>query len=305
MKILIFGATGFVGKNLQNYLKQRGHQVISASRTGGTANIQVDVTNKGAFSTIDSVPDVIVNCASVVPAKGRHSNDPFFLEDLFQTNVIGGANIANWAVEKEVGKLINCSTLVVVKKPWPTPLTEEDCQLPQGNHVGYSMSKLSQEQIMLECTNNSNTDVVHLRLSAVYGAEMEHQGIIFDLLGSARDNKDIYLNNAEKNFIDLIHVIDVCRGIELVAQSEMQSLPKKINLASGNEISILELAEIIKEKTFSSSKIFNKIDSSEVSRADIDISKFLALTSSDFEFLSIEKGIDDLLTNTKSRDIPA
>ena len=297
MKFLIFGGTGFVGRNLGMYLKEKDHEVISASRTGGPGTVNVDITNPETFSRINSIPEVVVNCASVVPARGRKINDPEFLNELFVTNTIGGANIANWAVQRGVEKIINCSTLVVVKKPWPNPLTEEDFELPVGPHVGYAMSKLSQEQVMTECTRNSGTDVVHLRLSSIYGRDMVSEGIIFDILRAANDGIDIVLKDAEKNFVDLLHVDDVCKGIEKIANKDLFSGATTVNLASGTEISILQLAGIIKKLSHSCSNVLNQKQETRTNRANIRIDKFFkVINQADFPFRPLEKGLEELVS---------
>ena len=302
MKFVIFGGTGFVGRNLEKYLKEKNHMVISASRSGGPGVFKVDVTKAETFSEIDFIPDVVVNCASVVPAKGKTSRDPQFLNDLFKTNAVGGANIANWAVKIGVKKIINCSTLVVTKKPWPFPLTEQHFELPEGFHVGYSMSKLTQEQIMSEYVKNSQTNILHLRLSAVYGPDMVQEGVIFDILDAAKKNKDIRLKNAGKNFVDLIHVQDVCKGIEEVAKRDFYKNSSKMNLASGKEISILQLTEKIKEVTGSSSVVKNDEEDKSANHANISIEKFLKFIGfKKYDFCPVERGLRELAENVESK----
>ena len=304
MEFLIFGGTGFVGKNLERYLRKNNHKVISVSRSGGPEKLAVDITNEETFANIDSTPDVVVNCASVVPSKGRRTSDPAYLNDLFITNTTGGANIVNWARRKGVKKIINCSTLVVVKKPWPNPLIEQHSALPDGPHVGYSMSKLSQEQIMSECARNSMTDIIHLRLSAIYGAGMVSEGVIFDLMGAAKENEDIVLKDANRNFMDLLHVEDVCKGVERIAEKDFVGGTTIMNLASGNEISVLQLAEIIKKVTGSSSKIVNQDEKKHESRANIDTKKFLKFIGiPEFEFHNLAEGLEELVEFERSKNI--
>lgn len=297
MKFLIFGGTGFVGSDLQNYIEQNGEEAIIVSRSGKNGSLALDITNEEEFSKINFVPDVVVNCASRVPAKNKTSKNSSFLNDLFQTNVIGAANISNWAVKMKVPKLINCSTLVVVNKPWPVPLSEDHFALPSGYHVGYAMSKLSQEQIMNHCVEKSETELLHLRLSAVYGKEMAPEGLIFNLLEKASKNETIGLTDAHKNSIDLITVRDVSKTIFLIGANRHNSTKNIVNVASGNEVTIFQLAEIIKKVTNSSSEILNSSTSSPASRAKIDVAKLQEAIGEEYNnFLSLEEGLKLITT---------
>lgn len=300
MKFLVFGGTGFIGRNLVNYLRDKGREVTSVSISGGENSVSLDITKAGEYKKLDVLPDVVINCASRIPAKGKTSTDPDFLKELFHTNVTGAANIANWAVEKKVPRLINCSTLVVVNKPWPEPLTEDYVELPQGIHVGYSMSKLSQEQIMGQCVAGSDTKLLHTRLSAVYGPEMKPEGIIFKLLEKLAQNEEIRLTNAEKNTLDLIHVKDVCKALyELGVNGYNHRI---INLANGKEISILKLAGTLREITGSNSGIHNSDTGGLSSKAKIGVSRLQNYIGPVYEeFLNPEEGLRDLVENYKIR----
>lgn len=292
MKFIVFGGTGFVGRHLVSYLKARDCEVLSISRSGGANSLALDITKETDFAKINFLPDVVVNCASRVPAKGKTSKDPGFLEELFMTNVIGAVNIANWAVRKNVPKIINCSTLVVVKKPWPNPLSEEYTALPEGYHVGYSMSKLSQEQIMNECIKGSETNLMHLRLSAVYGIGMVPEGIICYMLEKMKDNKVIELTDAKKNTLDLIHVEDVCRAIHEVSVSEFGFEHEVINLARGEAVSLYGLAEVLKKLSGSGSEIKDEETEKSASPSKIDVSKLKERIGTAYKkFIPLEVGL--------------
>lgn len=300
MKFLIFGGTGFVGRHLSNYIKERGEEVLTISRSGNADSLALDITQKEEFSKIDFLPDVVVNCASKTPTKGKSSTDSDFLKELFMTNVIGAANIANWAIRTGVPSIINCSTLVVVKKPWPEPLKEEYFALPDGFHVGYAMSKLSQEQIMDQVVIETGTKVLHARLSAVYGEDMAPEGLMFRLLEKFLQDEEVVLEDGSKNSVDLIHVTDVSRAIFAIAKSNPHE--KVMNLAGGEEISIFELAEVIKNITGSNSVIKDKQTGRPESKANIDISKMKNILGDDYEeFWTVKKGLSEIVKNFRQQ----
>lgn len=299
MKYLIFGGTGFVGKNLASFLKDHGAEVYAVSNSGRDQTISIDITSKADFSKINFVPDVVVNCASKVPSAGKKSNDPDFLKELFLTNVVGAANICNWAVGKKVRRILNCSTMVAVKKPWPVPLSEDSVGVPEGVHAGYSLSKLSQEKIMNECVKGSETQILHARLSAVYGPGMKREGIIFNVLQKALAGEKISLRNAEKNSIDLIHVTDVAQYLFKLSKSNEAFDYDVINLGSGKEISVFELSKLITKLVGSEAEIINLDTTESVSRALIDNSLLQSVLTGSFEgFIDLERGLDSLFRNS-------
>ena len=293
MKFLIFGSTGFIGNELVSLIKKLGDEAFCVSKSGNKNAIALDISEEKAFSKIDFMPDIIVNCASRIPGVGKTSKDPEFLKELFLTNVVGAANVSNWAVRKGVSKIINCSTLVVVKKPWPTPLTEDYSDIPDGVHIGYCMSKLSQEQLMNEIVKGSKTKLLHVRLSSVYGTGMVKEGIIFNLLNNLSVNKEVKITNGENTF-DFINVKDVCRSIIALAKTSYES--GIINLASGNPVSLLHLVEMLKEITDSTSAIINYNSNNYLSKADIGVGKLKTYIGEVYnEFIPFEKGLKSLL----------
>jgi UDP-glucose 4-epimerase len=298
MKYVVFGGTGFIGQKIMKYLNCHQEQVMAISKSGNNHSIAVDITNFNEFSKIKFKPDVIINCASQLPAGYDYSKDSYFLSQLFSTNVIGGLNISKWALEVQAEKVINLSTLVVNKKPWPNPLTEDHISLPEGGHVGYAMSKLSQEAMMNNCLNfSSNINLSHLRLSAVYGEGMKPEGIIYNLLNKLKDDEKISLTNSKKNTVDFINVHDVCKLVHLL--SKKTTIPKTVNLASGNPISIKKLAELLKAIVDSKSVIENYDDESMPSISNIDVTNLKKLVdNAGFEFIPLKSGLISLVQNS-------
>lgn len=296
MKFLIFGGSGFVGKKLTAFLIERGLEVKTVSRSALSEGFAVDITVFADFEKIDFIPDVIINCASRIPEKEKTSQDPEFVQELFHTNVVGGLNIAKWAVAMEVPKIVNCSTLVVVKKPWPVPLKEDHYKIPEGSHVAYSMSKLSQEQLMNEAVKDRNTKLLHARLSAVYGEDMVHEGILFQLLNKLILNETIELVDSKKNSIDLIHVEDAVKALHQLALAQTSD-EMIFNVGSGSPVSVYELANRLKIMIGSDSEILDRESPRKASEALISIDKLKAYTNLSSEsFIPLNKGLEALVS---------
>ncbi len=86
--------------------------------------------------------------------------------------------------------------------------------------------------------------LVHLRISALYGPGMKDGGILKKLIEQARSGETIRLTNATKVAFDFLHVADAAASIHHL--SKAADWPQSVlNLASGEEISLLTLAEVI------------------------------------------------------------
>lgn len=271
MKYLVTGAGGFLGSTLVKYLQDIGEDVYAAKRKPDGEAIELDITKAEQFDTLDVQPDIIINCASALPDPLQHFNDPSYLKHLFDTNMIGGANLMNWAVSRKVKRVLNCSTLVVVGKPWPVPLNEAANTYPKGAHVGYSASKLSQELLMSSVAEANEVDLVHLRISALYGPGMKAGGILTRLFKQAAAKENITLMNGNKVSFDFLHVNDAVKILHYISKRNSWS-DNIINLASGEEISLLKLAEIICQMCGNPIEHIHNIDNQDVlSRSNVDI----------------------------------
>ncbi|MGV8947037.1 MAG: NAD-dependent epimerase/dehydratase family protein [Lutibacter sp.] len=292
MKVLIFGGNGFLGNSLTTVLKSEGFEYQTVSRSDKNSNYNFDISDFSAFTILPlDFFDVVVNCATILPGGNYLDND--YLEKIYKTNIIGSQNICKWINEqKSIKKIINCSTLVVVGKPWPLDLTENEERYPSGNHVLYSSSKLTQELIFKTFATAKDVALIQIRFSALYGETMKWSGIICNLIDQARNNKKINLTNASKVTADFLHVDDASRIILASMKSDVGGI---VNGASGEETSILKLAEIIKSKFSEEVEIINYEDENfRVDRAVVNVDKLKTIIDVN-NFVDFSEGVSKLM----------
>jgi UDP-glucose 4-epimerase len=292
MRVLIFGANGFLGNSLSDEFEQEGIEFYTVSRNSQVSSYNVNISDSNQFSVLPlNFFDAIVNCATILP--GGNFLDNKYLDDIYKTNILGTQNICKWIDKQEtIKKIVNCSTLAVVNKPWPLKLTEEASTYPTGNHVLYSSSKLLQELLFQTFATSKKISISHIRFSALYGEKMHWSGLICNLIDQAKQNKKIILSNASKVTVDFLYVKDAANIILSVLENNFEGV---INAANGKETSILDLAKIIKEQFEETIEIYNQEDNDfDENRSFIDISKLKKIIDTD-SFLKLEVGIKRLI----------
>lgn len=293
MKVLLFGGNGFLGTNLKRILDEHNIESFTVSRSSETSNYKVDISD---YKSFDLLPKnfftVVVNCATILP--GGNYLDSDYLNNIYSTNILGSQNICKW-IEKQtsIKKIINCSTLVVVKKPWHIPLEEEDIHTyPEGRHVLYSASKLMQELLFKTFADTNNILLTQIRFSSLYGETMNWSGLICNLIDQAKKNKSIKITNGKKISADFLHVKDAAN---IILAAIKENISGVLNGASGVETTILDLAEIIKRNTSSTVTIENiESENSIIDRAVISVTKLNRFINV-HEFIPLNEGIKKML----------
>lgn len=292
MRVLLFGASGFLGNSLSEVFDQKEIEFHTVSRNNKASSYNLNISDSNQFSILPlNFFEVIVNCATILP--GGSFLDNKYLDDIYKTNILGSQNICNWIDKQEsIKKIVNCSTLAVVNKPWPLKLTEEASTYPTGNHVLYSSSKLLQELLFQTFATSKKISISHIRFSALYGEKMHWSGLICSLIDQAKQNKKIILSNASKVTADFLYIKDAANIILSVLENNFEGV---INAANGKETSILDLAKIIKEQFEETIEIYNQEDNDfDENRSFIDISKLKKIIDTD-SFLKLEVGIKRLI----------
>ncbi len=189
MKILITGASGFVGKALLNYLSNKNLVIKTASLRKIKAVNNIDFTDV----------DVVIHLAALVhQMQGADSNA--YMESNFEIT----KSLAMKAKEDGVGKFIFISTVKVYGESFPEKTLNEksDC-VPEDP---YGESKLLAEKCLQKFAGES-FKIAILRLPLVYGAGVK--GNFINLLNLHASKKIIPFKNI-KTKRSMVYVGNVC-----------------------------------------------------------------------------------------------
>ncbi len=171
MRVLVTGATGFIGQTLCRKLLRTGHGVIAAVRrdTGLPEGCEIRVVGNTRPDTdwreaLEGV-DAVAHLAARVHVMRERAADP--LAAFRRTNVEGTLRLARSAAEAGIQRFIFLSSVKVLGEATPDrPFTDSS---PPDPRDPYGVSKWEAEIGLAEIANETGMEVVVLRPPLVYG----------------------------------------------------------------------------------------------------------------------------------------
>jgi nucleoside-diphosphate-sugar epimerase len=241
MKILVTGASGFIGQNICQNLEKK-HIVYKVFRNKklffGENNFEVDLTDKKSIlksGLFKLNVDLIIHCAGIISSSNFDQNFKLFYDNIKITE-----NIIDISKKINSPKIINLSTIGVY--PNETGVYNELSLIkPSSNsECLYSLSKFCSEELLNFLLKE--TEVINLRLAQTYGTNMRSDRIYSKFLKELTDNNQITVwGNGERvsNFISIEYLI------EIIIQIINKNLPPGTYNLGNKNISYYELAQLI------------------------------------------------------------
>jgi nucleoside-diphosphate-sugar epimerase len=173
MKLLITGASGFLGRALSLEAFRRGFKVCAAVREFAILPTYIDVVSLG---DVDSSTDwfyALTGCEVVVHLAARaHVSDKIegdSLEEFRKVNVKGTLNLARQAAASGVQRFVFISSIGVNgAETFRVPFSHLDTPAP---HSPYAQSKHEAELALHKIAEESGMEVVIIRSPLIYGPD--------------------------------------------------------------------------------------------------------------------------------------
>jgi UDP-glucose 4-epimerase len=275
--VLIIGGTGYIGRYLSIYLKEKGYDVLALGRSDEVKgffdenNIKFQKFNLEKDEDYEKLPtnnvEAIINLAALL---AEHETP---VERFFDVNTIGVYKILEFARKNNIKKVIMTSSHKVYNDVNQiAPISEEVKESFKGDHTPYIISKIAAENFMEYYHKDFGLDTITLRLTGVHGygeilgflaKDGTYTKSTFEIfVEKALKGEDIEVwgNNEIKR--DHVYIKDVLSAIECSITAENAS--GIYNIASGKGYSLYEEAKVI-------AKVFAK-DNKE-SKVTLDESK--------------------------------
>jgi NAD dependent epimerase/dehydratase len=289
-KILITGATGFIGSHLTEYLVERGFNVIAFDRYNSnndwgwlehseySDDFQVIL---GDVRDYDSVSKAMVGCDAVFHLAALIGIPYSYVSPLayIRTNVEGTYNVLEAAKNSELEQILVTSTSETYGTAQYVPIDEKH---PLVGQSPYSASKIAADQLTISYYKSFELPVKLVRPFNTYGPRQSARAIIPTIISQLLNGKtEIQLGSLSPTR-DLTFVKDTCRGFEEIYKSEAL-FGEVTNIGMKAEISIEDLAKLIAsimnlELSIESTDERIRPENSEVERLFCDNAKLLKHT---------------------------
>ncbi len=247
-RILVTGGGGFLGRHVVAELRSVGCQHIFVPRRA-----EYDLTDADAVRRVLdwSRPDVVLHLAAVVGGIGANRKYPgTFLYD----NLMMGVQLIEACRRRKLEKFVCAGTICAYPKFTPVPFKEEDLWngYPEETNAPYGLAKkmlLAQLQAYKQEFDFPGAYVLPVNLYGPHdNFDLQSSHVIPALIRKCVDAKDrgqpeVPVWGTGKATREFLYVADAARGIRLAA--EKLTDPEPINLGSGHEISIRDLAQKI------------------------------------------------------------
>ena len=245
MKILLTGSTGFLGQNLKPVLSE-DYKVQGFQSSYWDLRCQ-----KTCYQALNHFrPDVIVHAAGSVGGILANRDNPgkFMYE-----NLIMGANLIEAARTKGVKKFILLGTVCAYPKHTPVPFKEEELWngYPEETNAPYGIAKKTLMRLVEAYHEQYDFNGVNLIPVNMYGP-YDHfnltsshviPALILKFYEAIKSGEDVTLWGTGEASREFLYAPDCAEAIKLAVQNDVG--PEPINIGTGKEIKIIDLAETI------------------------------------------------------------
>ncbi len=280
MKIYVAGINGMVGSAFSLKAKAHGHQVL------GKRSSEIDFTNRDATFTelAEARPDALVIAAAKMGGIEANSAQPV---DFLSINLQIQTNLLDGAHKVGIKQLLFLGSSCIYPKFAPQPIIESALLTGalEKTNESYAIAKIAG----LKLVEAYRLQFGHRWISAmptnIYGPRdnfnLETAHVLPALIHRFHNAK---LNGAKEVEIwgdgsplrEFLHVTDLARAMLILLDRYEDAVA--INIGSGQEISIEQLAKSIKEVVgYSGDIFFNKVRPNGTPRKLLDNSKITEL----------------------------
>jgi NAD dependent epimerase/dehydratase len=255
-KVLVTGADGFIGSHLCEHLLGVGADVrafvyynsfnswgwLDESSDQVKRSLDVfagDVRDPHGVRTAMQGCDVVMHLAALIAIPySYHSPDTYV-----DTNVKGTLNVVQAARELGVERVVHTSTSEVYGSARFVPITEEH---PLQGQSPYSASKIGADQMAASFHLSFATPVATIRPFNTYGPRQSARAVIPTIVTQIAAGARTLQLGALTPTRDFNFIRDTVRGFLAIAECDA-AVGQVVNVGSGHEISIGEVARLVAE----------------------------------------------------------
>ena len=293
MKVLVTGATGFLGSAVVERLLSEGCDVVGIGRKSkgfltevalahpSFSLTKLDLTDDSALGNLKPV-DAVLHLASQQPSSKNIS-----FTDLLDSNVQTTYKLLRVAKQMNVQKFIYPSTTSIFpKKPEGDVVSELSCPCPASH---YGLTKYMGERLVEIELRDSNVRGVVVRYPSIFGKN-HLGGIVHTFYTLARQNLPIEVYSKGERYRNLLYVDD---AVEILVRLLRVNQPDSFEMfcaGSQDSQTMLAIATMVRNMLRSKSEIV-PVDKFPPSDWDVFIDTSKVRQKLGVELLTVEKGL--------------
>ena len=247
MRTLVTGGGGFLGSHLVERLRRDGHDVVVPRSREYDLTHEADTVRLFA----EARPGVVFHLAAEVGGIGANRDNP---GRYWYANLMMGAHVLEESRRQGVRKLVLVGTVCSYPKLTPTPFREDELWngYPEETNAPYGVAKKAVLVGAQSYREQYGLDAIYLLPANLYGPrdnfDLQTSHVIPALIRKMLTSTDeITLWGDGSPTREFLYVDDCVDGLLLAAEHYDGSEP--VNLGTGVETSIRELAELLAELT--------------------------------------------------------
>ena len=252
-KILVTGGAGFLGSHLvENLIQKRcvlnNQIIVPRSRT-------YDLIKWENCKKVVKGKDVVIHLAARVGGIGFNQKYPGLL---FYNNLMMGAQLIEAARLEGVEKFVQIGTVCSYPKHTPVPFREDDFWngYPEETNAPYGIAKKTLLVMAQAYRQQHGMNIIYLVPVNLYGPrdnfDLESSHVIPALIRKfseaiRKGKNEVVVWGTGKASREFLYVEDAAEGILMA--TEKYNKPDPVNLGTGKEITIKDLANLIAQLT--------------------------------------------------------
>jgi len=240
-KVLVTGATGFLGRATAVRLRDLGWDVTGLGRdekigrqltAQGIPFVQADLRNRQQIEDACAGRDYVIHCAALSSPWGTY-------RDFHETNVVGTEHVVSGCVRHGVRRLVHVSTPSVYFNYRDRLLVSEQEELPRKPVNAYAATKLIAERVVADAAGNGLSSII-MRPRAVFGPG---DTSLFPRLLRVNDSRGIPLIGGGEALLDLTYVDNAVDGLLQACTAPANAAGKIYNLSNGEPVKLIDLLQ--------------------------------------------------------------